>query len=97
MTQQPVNKDQRPSGPVNLDMFNSNAAMIGEQSETANLNSINSLDFSILPRLAATSSEYQLIKQSLVIKYGYHLSFGHYSFAQKRVADQQVLNQQNTM
>ena len=49
MTQQPANKDQKPSGPIDFDMFNADVAMIGEQGQTANFNLTNSLDFFIRP------------------------------------------------
>ena len=56
MIQQPANKYQRQSGPIDLDIFNVDAAMIGGQGQIANLNSTNSLNFFMRPKPAATSS-----------------------------------------
>lgn len=95
MTQQPTSEDQRPSSLVDLHMFNVDAAMIGEQSQIANPNPTNSLDFSqqattnsqYQPTQAIYSSEYQPIRQSVETEYGYHPSFGHYSFLQEKQED----------
>lgn len=87
MAQQPTT----PSGfvdlnmPVDLNMVDTDAARIGQQDQSANVNSANPG----YPQLGG-------IRQSLETEYGYHPSFGHYSFTQQRRADEQVLNQQHT-